>query len=98
MKLRVKCCLKSGDIYTIAVHRTGAYWISLVPTGFLLVPISSHRVRIASLRIHIDSPSSPYCVVLHRIAIALHRIASYCILSVRVQFLLIRTYHRTASL
>ena len=69
----------AGAIYTIVFHRTGAYWISLVRIGsycFVLVPTNSHRVRVASHRIRIDSPSPPYCFVLHRIV---HRTATYCI-------------------
>ena len=84
----------AGAIYTIVTHRTGAYWISLVRIGsycFVLVPTNSHRVRVASHRIRIDSPSPSYCFVLHRIVIALRRIALHCVLPVRVQFSLIHT-------
>ena len=88
-------------IYTNMTHHTGAYCISLVHIGlywFVPVPTNSHRVRIASHHIDIDSPSPPpYCFVLHRIVIALVHIASNCILSVCVQFLLIHTYYHTMS-
>ena len=96
----LRIAANAGAIYTIVTHRTGSSWISLVRIGsywFVLIHTNSHHVRIASHRIRINSPSPPYCFVSHRIVIALQRIASCCILPVRVQFLLIRTYHRTTS-
>ena len=99
-KLNCRCSEYRCDIYTFVTHRNGADWILLVRIGsywFVPVPTNSHRVRIASHRIRIDSPSPPYCFVLHRIVIALRRIALHCVLPVRVQFLLIHTYNQTAS-
>ena len=72
-----------GTPYCV-LHLTGSY-------QFLTVPINSHRVRIGSPCILIYSPLQSYCVVLDRVAIVLDPISS-------CQFLLIRTYHRNASL
>ena len=70
-------------------HRDPPYWCLLDLTGsywFVLVPTNSHRVRIEYL-------SPPYCIVQHRIAIALQRIVSYQFV---FSSILIRTYHCTA--
>ena len=70
----LRIAANAGAIYTITLHRTGAYWISPIRIGyywFVLIPTNSHRVSI-------DSPSPPYWSVLHLIVIALLRIASYC--------------------
>ena len=79
-----------ANFHIIVTYRTSAYWIFLILIGFywfLSVPINSHCIRIASQHIRTGSPCGPYYIILHRIVI----------LSVRVQFLLIRTYYRTAS-
>ena len=80
----LRIAANAGAIYTIMLHRTGAYWISRVRIGyycFVLIPTNSHRVSI-------DSPSprtdlycillSSHCCALHLIVIALLRIASCC--------------------
>ena len=80
----VRCNTMRND-RIVVLDRTCSHW-------FVKVPISSYRVLITSWRNRIDSPSPPYCFVLHRVAIVLHLITSHCIVSclILVWFALIR--------